>query len=231
MLTILHGDNTVASRNQLVTLIQAAKQKGIRDIVRLDGKKITTTDLIQATQSASLFGNDRLVVIEQLFARPKSVQKDDLLSYLVDVQTDPHLADIIIWEEKLLTKTQTKKFISAKIQEFKTTKLMFKFLESIRPDAAKQNLELLTKTKQNEDPEFIFVMLIRQIRLLLQVKGQGSLKMAPWQLARLRSQANLFNLSDLIKLHQKLLDLDHALKTSHNSLSLSSALDILIATI
>lgn len=231
MLTIIHGDNHVASRNQLNVLIDEAKNKGIVDIVRLEGKKITTTDLIQAVETNSLFGGERLVVIENLFSRLKSKQKDELLNYLSTADSLGNIAEVIVWEDKTLTKTQTKKFTKAKIQEFPITKLMFKFLESVKPGQPKQNLDMYHKTIENDDPEFVFVMFIRQVRMLLQVRGNGSVKMAPWQKSRLESQAKLFTLESLLKLHRKLLELDLAQKTSQNKMNIEGALDILLATI
>ena len=71
---VIHGDNLVASRNRLVELIDQAKSQS-QEIVQLNGDKITSTELLQALESQSLFGTDRLVVIERLFSRVKSKRK------------------------------------------------------------------------------------------------------------------------------------------------------------
>ena len=192
--------------------------------------KITTTDLIQALETQSLFGGDRLVIIEDLFARPKSKLKDQILKILLDSHTSEQIADIVVWEAKTLTKTQTKKFTKAKIQEFKITKTMFQLMDTISPQNKLEALELLDQTIKNDGSEFIFAMLIRQVRLLIQAQD-NALKAPPWMQGKLKKQAQTFSRPQLLKLHTQLLTLDNQLKTSQNIMELGNNLDFIITNL
>jgi len=226
MFIILHGDNQVASRQKLNELIKAQKSAGIDDIVRLDGAKIDQNQLVQEAASVGLFGPNRLVVIEGLFSRPKSQQKKTLLEYLHHSLTI--LPPLIVWEPKTLTKTVVKNFTSVQIQEFKLTKTLFTFLDSLYPGNSSESFRLLEKTRQHEADELIFFMLIRQIRLLIQVKDQVA-KLPPWQNQKLTRQANLFPSQKLIEAHHQLLEIDRLIKTGKTHLPLSAHLDLLLA--
>lgn len=231
MFTVLHGDNTVASRNQLNALITQHKSRGVKDTIRLDGKTITPTDLIQALETQSLFGTDRLVIIEDLLTRPKSKTKTDLAAYLKTISSQPNIPSIIIWEQKPLTTPQLKSLGNPPHQVYKLSKKLWNFLDSLKPQNSKQSLQLLHQTLDQEAPEMVFAMLVRQVRLLIQTKDNTKLKIAPWQINKLKNQASHFSLQQLLNLHKQLLTLDHQTKTGQNLLTLSSSLDILVTNL
>lgn len=83
MITIFHGDNIEASRKSFIEAIAKLKAGGANEVVRLNGAEIVLSDLIQALESQSLFGGDRVVAIEGLFSRRLSKEKDSLIGYLV----------------------------------------------------------------------------------------------------------------------------------------------------
>ena len=76
---IIHGENIVGSRNLLNSKIDEFKTRGIKDIVRINGKKVKVEEVKQSLESQSLFGSDRLTIIEDLIIRPKSKQKDEII--------------------------------------------------------------------------------------------------------------------------------------------------------
>jgi len=227
----IHGDNTVASRNELFNLISLAKTKGVRDVIRLEGKKLDLTVLIQATSSQSLFGTDRLVIIEDLFSRPQSQTKKQLLGYLKTIHSNTFSPDIFIWDKKLLTPTELKSIGNPQNHPYKLSKYLFAFLDSLKPGNSRTSLQLLHQTLDSEAPELIVFLLARQLHLLIQVKSQARLRLAPWQINKLKSQAASFSLNQLLKFHHTLLTLDTRAKTGQNLLELSSELDILIVNL
>src|SRR3990167_5016607 len=123
MITLLHGDNLVLSRNQLKEQISAAKDKGI-EIIRLTGQELTSEALIQALESPSLFAGQKTIVIEGLLSLRPSKLKDSLIELVANHQEQP----LILWEPKSVTAANLKKLKTAKVQEFKITPLVFKFL-------------------------------------------------------------------------------------------------------
>jgi len=226
MFTILHGDNQVASRQKLNELIKAQKSAGVEEIIRLDGAKIDQNQLVQEVAPTSLFGSNRLIIVEGLFSRPKSQQKKALLESLH--RSLDNLPSLIVWEPKALTKTVLKNFTSVQIKEFKLTQTLFTFLDSLYPGNASESYRLLEKTRLHEADELIFFMLVRQIRLLIQVKDKVA-KLPPWQIQKLNRQANLFPFEKLIEVHHQLLEIDRSIKTGKTQLPLSAHLDLLLA--
>lgn len=227
MLTILHGDQTVNSRQKLTELITQAKQAG-RQIVHVDGAKLTSALLEEKLQAQSLFTEPMTVVIEELHSLPKSQRKNNLLELVASRVVQPDL-DIILWEKKVVTATQLKIFPKATAILFKVTPLVFKWLDSLSggQDQRPTMLKNFRDTLAQEDVGFCLAMLTRQVRLLIQAKEQQLPAMAPFMAGKLKKQASTFTLGQLIKLHQALFKIDLAEKTSGSPFNLASQLDLL----
>lgn len=228
MITILHGENHLASRNQLDVL---KKEQKSEEILSLDGKKITSTDLIQALEAPSLLASTRLVIIERLFSLKKSAEQQKIITYLVENQKNVNL---ILWEDEEIAKTLLSQFSDSKIFLFKPENTVFKFLESLKPGQTKEMLGLLNKAFVSEIPEIIFSLLVRQFRLLLLIsnkekeEAEDLKRLAPWQKQRLTTQAKDFTQKQLISYYHKLLDIDYQQKTGQNVFDLKKTLEIFI---
>lgn len=232
MITLFHGDNLVASRNTLNNFIKKEKSQGIVDIVRLNGEAIELVDLTQAMESRSLFGSNRLIIIENLLSRKPSKIKDALLDYLNTTKTT---ASIFLWEKKAATATLIKKLPSStRIQAFKISPKIFAFLDSLAPGNTKQMFLLMHECIKQENPEMVFYMLARRVSHLIIASDsglEGLNTMHNWQKQRLTAQAKKFTLPQLIKLHENLYNTDKGVKTGRNILPLASMLDLVIAEI
>ena len=85
---------------------------------------------------------------------------------------------------------------------------------------------------QSVEPEVLFSMLIRQMRLLLSVNEIDDnpidevKRLKPWQTQKLKKQATFFTDSDLIATYKSLHEIDYRAKTGKASLPLSSTIDI-----
>ena len=90
MITFIHGDNQVDSRQKLSELVKHAHDK---EIVRLG--EISLTDVKQALEATSLFSQDKLVVIENLLGGKK--KNNDVWEYLKKGEYD---CDLVLWESK-----------------------------------------------------------------------------------------------------------------------------------
>lgn len=206
MLLIFHGDHTAASRQ---ALNQAIKVEQGREVVKLDGTKISAPDLHQALESQSLFNQARLVVIDRLPVK--------LLNVLASYQGNTL---IFIWHDKALTPTQLKKLPNFTPHLFKIPATVFKFLDHLTISTFHQALTTNT-------PEQIFYLLHRRISQLIQAKDTPTdLKLADWQKIRLINQGKLFSLDQLVLLHQQLLDIDLSHKTGLNVLPLDRTLEL-----
>ena len=228
MIQILHGENIVASRQRLVEMIEAAKSSRTL-IVHLDAKQLTLPEIENALQSQSLFDEKKMVVIEELHSLPKSKKKDELITFV-----GGQAADVILWEKRALTVPMIKKFPGARVQEFKLTNVLFQWLDALsgkKSEAHMQRtLQLFQKAVVSDGDFMCFTMLIRQIRLLLQIKSGASLTLAPFMLTKLRSQSQTFSLEQLLTIHHRLLEIDIAQKTSTSRLGLVRDLELLLLT-
>lgn len=222
MLTIIHGDNTVASRGALTAHVAKARAEGA--VVQLTAKDLSIPQLEDALGTQELFSAHTLVVLEGLFALPKSKKKDLMLSMCAGARPD-----LLVWEAKTLTVTQLKQLPSATIQLFKISPMVFAWLDSLRPGNAAQSLTLLDKAEKQDDIEMCFAMLSRQVRLLLQfLLEPQAVKVAPFALAKRKKQTGYFTVSKLLAIHEKLVSIDEAQKTSASALSLRAQLDLLM---
>jgi DNA polymerase III delta subunit len=227
---ILHGDQLVNSRKKLSEYLDQARQQQIK-VVTLLAKKLTPAELEEKLGATSLFGDDQLTVIEELHSLPTSARKKQLIELLSNAAQDDQ-SQIIIWEKRSLTPTMLKKFAGATKLEFKLNKLLFKWLDTISggknsPTQQAQKLKSLHQVIEQESAGLVMMMLIRQIRLLLQVVAGGRPAGPPFIVNKLAAQAQRFSLAQLLSLHHELLKMDLNLKTSGSNLDLVGQLDLL----
>lgn len=227
-LTIIHGDNVTQSRLKLTEIIAAIKPD--HSHIKLEAKKITRAILEEAFGSTSLFDPKKLIVIEHLHSLPRSKRKTELIEFIADnAQVNPNNS-IILWEKRSLTATMLKKLSAFQAIEFKTSKTMFKWLDSLNGTSKNKTrtLELFHQTIASDGDFMCLSMLMRQVRLLIQAKEGAPLSGAPFMIAKLKKQALTFSLHQLISLHQFLFEIDSKQKSSQLPLGLEKSLDLLL---
>jgi len=218
MIFIIHGENLISSRAELTRRLTAAEANGF-SVKRLDGKHLDSVTLEASLGTQDLFTPRVLVVIEDLFSLPKSKKKDELIA-LIHTAT----VDVLLWEKKTLTVTQLKPFDGATVLSFKTSSAVFGWLDMLRPGDLPRILRAFEKAADQDGAEMCFAMLCRQVRLLLQVKDGGQLKLAPFMIGKFQRQASYFSMEQLLKMHKQLLAIDESIKTSSSLLGLREQL-------
>ncbi len=219
MITLLHGDYIEASRTELVRLKGEAKGKEIRSI---DGRGLDATALIQAISSGSLFGEEILVVVENLFS--KLGKKTKLIEQLAKILSDHGKdIDIILWEDKEVGVTVIKSLgSSVKVVSFKIPSLIFQFLDGLRPQSATTLIPLYQQLVQTQAAELVFTMITRRLRQLLMIAGgEPPEGLQGWQVGKLTSQAKFFTMDTLTSMYKKLLDIEYSLKTGATPFTLA----------
>ena len=222
MIQFIHGENIVRSRQVLTEIIEKSREKEEK-VESLNGPQQQTP-----LGSSSLFEEGKLVVIENLYSSPKSKRREELIDF---IKKNDFENDLILWERKEIRRKMSVKF---KVEIFKLSTAVFKFLESLKPGNQTESLRLLSEIKRKESGEMIFYLLVRQVRFLLLAKdlGEKGLKeLQSWQKRRFISQAKHFTFDQLKKLHQHLLEIDFKQKTSGSPFSLTSELDLLVASL
>jgi len=223
---ILHGENIERSRRYL----GQRKKNFDGEVINLEGDKINLNDLKQAIESKSIFGEKKLIVVSNLFSRRPSKEKEELLKYCR--QENPE--NLIVWEGKKIDGRLLSHFLSARIEQFDLTPIIFRFLDYFSPTNKKHSLILLRQCLTQEPPELVFFLLCRHIRDLIIAAdlGKKGLNHLPsWKQDKLISQAKMFGLQKLINLYGQLLQIDYQQKTGRSTLSLASQLDLLIANL
>lgn len=223
MLILLHGDNIEASRAYLNKLRQEASQREIRE---LDEKQTDPTALTQALESSSLFGAECLVIIENLLSRLGKREKI-IEEFATILKRGAENTDVVLYEEKeIRTGWITKLGKKIRVQLFKTPALIFNFLDGLAPGNTKSVLLLLRQVVTTEPVEVVFVMLVRRIRqLMMLADGVRPEGLQAWQVSRLTAQARLFTMKKLRAMHQRLLEIDVANKTSASPFTLSQQIE------
>jgi DNA polymerase III delta subunit len=237
---ILHGENNLLSRQKLTNEIANFKLKTQGEILRHDGHNLNLMDLRQSLESASLFrakretrvsllGDSRLVIIENLFSGRVGKEKQKIIDYLKKTVAQ----NLIIWEGKKIDGRTLTSF-KGQVLRFDLDPVIFRFLDSLSPGKAKISLTLLHQCLTQDPPEIIFFMLARQIRHLILAadlgkKGLG--QMESWRAEKLIRQARYFTLIKLMKIYRQLLKIEVQQKTGQTPFTLSSQLDLLIASL
>lgn len=228
MIRLLHGDNIAASRNALYLYKSNAVSP-----TSLRGGEFTLTDLVQIFEGGQLFSESKNIFIDDFFGRIKKGPELQAYAEYLSIQANQHT--IVIWESKVLTKTQLALFKSTSTELFKLPTTLFTFLDSIKPSAAKSILPLAQKAASDAGEEMVYAMLIRHIRLLLAILANAEIeeakRLAPWQKIKLQKQASLFSEKQLLSLFEKLLLIDKERKTGNNAQSLSASIDFFLLQI
>ena len=223
---IYHGQNTVVSRNRLHEKI--ASFSG--EVIRFEGEKLSLVDLKQSLESSSLFGAERLVVVENLFSRRPSRAKEEILKYLKWQMPK----NLLIWEGKDIDGRTLKPFGITNSLKFAIPAQIFNFLDSLDPTNKKNSLSILHQCQKTTPAEIIFFMLSRHIRYLIIASdlGEKGLDEFPsWRSRKYVFQAKKFGLKKLISFYHQLLMVDYQQKTGRSSLPLLAELDLLIANL
>lgn len=226
MLTILHGEHHVKSRDALTQQFDQARQNG-KTVVKLGAKQLDPQSLQNALQSQSLFGEERHIFIEELHSLPKSKKRDELIQIIKAAATEN---EITLWEKKLLSATDIKAFPGSRATAFPLAKVMFTWLGAITGDksatAKTRMLKLMQQTIDSDGEQFAFAMLSRQVRLLMEAKDS-----AESANPRTVSQARSFSWPQLFQLHKELLLIDRNFKTSATALTVTNQLELLFVTL
>lgn len=229
MTIIIHGEDTATSRKAFIDL-----RNNITNPVILEGGPLTLQQVKQAVDGGGLFGDDVHIFIEELLSKRKtSKELTEIISFLSQTKTPLYL-----WESKDLTTKQLTPFKNATVRQYKIPTTVFAFLDSIKPNNAKQMIKLFHTTLETQEAGFIYFMLVKHMRLLLALSDVTSTntieetkRLSPWQRTKFQKQANNFSSDHLKGLYLTLYTIDLELKTGKQTLSLIQSIDFFLSTI
>lgn len=223
---IFHGDYIQGARLALQKEVARLRTSG-SEITYLEGASLTPKELETHLLSETLF-NPLCLVIEGLLSRPRSKEKLVLIASLTQAKADKN---ILLFDNKLLTKPTLDLLKGAKVGQFKTPAIIFTFLESITPGSYARSGKLYEETLRTSEAGFIFIMLTRHLANLLIAKSGDTSKLIPFMRAKLAAQAKAWSESSLVEFHHKLFEIDLAVKTGKTKLSYREHLDLLLTSL
>lgn len=231
MITIIHGDSTDESRERFLKI-----KTTFQNLHSLTGQNITRDDLLNFFSGGNLFYEEKNLTIENLFSKNKAGKNlDELIAILNENEKK---SNIIMWEEKEVAQKNLNLFPKASIQIFKIPKLIFNFLDNIKPGKGKDLVVVFHRVLENTPVEIVLYMTVRHLRFLIAVtSGDKSdtieelAKIAPWQEEKLERQAAFFERDKLINFYHKLYKIDLSGKTGVLSMPTASAIDFLLLDI
>lgn len=224
MLILICGEDNVGSRNYFLSLKDSYKNKNyeITNIIISDLPEIDKW----LSESVTLFGNKRVFFIENL-NKKISKKSPNIYLNLIDKYIKDKNIEIIDWEDQTSSR-ELKITGNVYIKEFKPSKNIFHFLDSCYPKNLTAFLQLSNTLSDNIDDFFIFTMLTRHIKNLIYANNDNfPKKLAGWQIAKLKRQANLWDKDKLVSFYDGLYRIDLSTKTSTNPYSVKQSIDIL----
>ncbi len=197
MLTVLHGDNLIASYN----LLQKYKKDFSGEIVTLESKSTTPKELEEVLGQSALFDTSKLVILE---GNPKANLVEAINALAASF-------DLIVWADKKITTTPFK----GKILELKdTTNTNFKFADSFTSRDLKNSLhDLQTLLDEKTPSELIVGILTRQLKLIMQVLDGEVSNINPYVVSKIKIHLKKWTPEKVKKGLKELLVIDHHLKT------------------
>ncbi|MBI3981197.1 hypothetical protein HY345_04330 [Candidatus Microgenomates bacterium] len=220
---LLHGDDTEKSRAHLSKIKQ-----DYEEIVTLDGKNLQQSDLLQALEGASLFGDKKLVIVEGLFSKKKEEQ---IFIYL----KNNSFPNLVLWEGKEITK-RDQMLLGSKfsVYSYKLPALIFKFVDLVGTGKIKEALVIYDELLEQVAPEVLWFMLVRQWRFMLLAKKTDEeepsdfQRLQVWQKAKLTQNGKAYTLDKLKAFYRQLLRISYREKSGAANLPLEKQLEMLL---
>lgn len=218
-----HGEDTASSYQALSHALELVNSSAVQ-LLKVDGAQISPALLQEQLNQDNFFIPGKIVKVVNVFARPKSKLREQLVAALIKTQWP-----LYWWEGKKITPTTLKPLVTAKAQinYFAQKDLIWSLLSAIKPHPSSQTLlplyqqtfaQVKEKYKTGADI-YILSMLIWQVQQLLEIKFAAT-TLSTFQSARLAPQAKLFSQKQLITLHQQLINLDYRAKSGQLKFSL-----------
>ncbi len=222
MLTIICGEDNVASREYFAK-IKKTYQTEKEEPIEIRFSDLENIYLWQA-ESQGLFTSRKIYFIENLNKKISKKNNPKLMGLLDKIIKDRDL-EIFDWEDGVPKRYL--KIENIDVKEFRPKESIFQLLDDFYPKNAKSFITRLHNLSDNTDEYFILAMLTKHVKQLILVKIGTAIKMFPWQLVKLKKQASLWELKELINFYENIHKLDLAIKTSSTPYSVRDTLDIL----
>ena len=223
--TVVHGDHLEAIE-QFISQAESVLRSKNLEVVRLDISDQGLEFFEQTLLQSGLFGDSTSIIV---FGLHKLRKKDELTRFSSALEQSS--ADVLVVHRGVFGKTALNavkagrpkaKFVSKKLP-----KAVFQWTERFGMGSYADQKETLNRALQQESAEFVFAMLIRQTRFLVEDMIQGRSSAPPFSQRSVATQANKIGKEGVARLYQVLSSLDLQQKSSAMKLPMSASLSIL----
>lgn len=227
MLTVIAGEDSVASRLKLQTLKKTFVEKGFSITnTSLDNIKEVLKD---SSGVRDLFGKQSIYFVEGIASKYKGHTKSEFKDAVQKLAREKEI-HIIDWENgKSAYELASLKRIASTFDEYKPGKNIFQLLDECYPGNLKIFVDTLHVVSESKEIIFIYTLIWKHIRKLIQAKKDTLDPSIPsWQRQKLTYQANKWNEDSLVNFYERLMRIDSSLKTNQTSYSLEESLELLV---
>jgi len=211
MLTLLHGEDTLASYQELQNIL-----KKYQKLPRLRLSPENSHSAFQAIFTIDMFEPKKLIIAQDLICQ-KQIDPKELNNLPITHQ-------IIFWEKKELPRLTLNHFPKeTTIKLFKPDPILFKFLDSI---GAKNSLQQLHLKKLQDTKLSLTWQIENRLYLLILTKLGYSAKkiseitkkpLADWKMRKLQQQAKSLNLGQIKRLFSSTLKIETMIKSGQTN--------------
>lgn len=195
MIYIFHGDNSTQSYPAFSALVDSHQSS---EKYRQSGKNIDPDSLDRFLNTPSLFSENKVIILENLFSQLKT-QLDKIIK-LINLHPE---FDYFIWQDKKIEATKLKSFPRSDIKLFSLPEVLFSCLNLISPHRQKEFIQKYQILIQNMPFELVLFWFKNTLRRQLTTYSKFSaenLKKAYLSLIQLDYQSKtgtLFEAKDI----------------------------------
>jgi len=218
---VVHGEDTVASRQFVESTISTSSNKGLASVKISEDSSFVLSELLS---SGNLFTQESLFILQNASTIPPK----EIRWLSNNYKRLP--GELLIYSGSTLSSGVLKNLSGiASIKEFRMPKILFSFLDSFIPGNAGVCLRSLHLILKREPPEFVFAVLGRHLRdLYWAAVSPQTLGYPSWRLSKLKYQSGKIGEAKLKRIIKSMARIDLAAKSSNQELV--PLLDLLIAS-
>src|SRR3989344_6189308 len=155
MITLIHGDDSEKIETSLISLISKTKP------IRIDGVKVKLKEFEEQILGGSLFGEESIFVIENIFKNKKKKELFNLIK-----ENNDTFSGVFV-ERGKVNKRDLLNIKFDSIVEHLLPQYYFNFLDDFYPQNGKSLVNLYTKLLKTMTAEQIYYSLVKRIRGLI----------------------------------------------------------------
>lgn len=231
MLYFIFGDNIVESRKKLQEIL--GKHKEVSCIKT--ESCLSFLDFTLLVKGKALFSENQIYIFENFFKGKTEKWKNEIKYN--ELEQDDNI--YVFWEDNSPNTAGKKASLFANkknVFEFKIPNLLWNFLDEIKPlnvvtgHLPVATIEKLQQVLKSADINYLFLMLVRQFRLLILSKEKyldypADYKKLTFQKYKLAKQSGYFTKEQLYKNYKKLLEIEEGQKSGNSIYNLATEIE------